>query len=489
MIRSDPSRTNNPATEQGADPTSEVKRQPRPPLAAGVKRHSRRASSLFRSFSQRWSVSSISALTGGNKATKPSSQPTTSSSTPGSSPRQLPLEEEDDDDAESDSTSAQGSHAPQPERTQGTGRQRKFSKKQQPYPATTPEPPIEPPQPYFVVRPRSPRGSNSIHPNGKSPALPSPGSEYGGSGSSGIAATPPDHPDVSSAGWFSPGGTPSISTRELAASKGRLSIPSIQTHNLADLMGAGSSSSGSLRPSTPSAVTGATAHRASAWSAPPSIFGSNGTNRPTSFLSASASSAAGFDNTHLRLGDHLSLMSHGQTLQLYRANARKATDPQTVYELAVFMVEAAQVRDDVTLNDPKQRSSLFRESFGLLRKIADRGHVGAQYYLAECMAAGVGSEQSKKPSMTQAHAQYILAAKHGHSDAAYKAGRCYEKGWGCLKDNAKAVQWLRKAGAQGHAGALYRLGTAELNGELGRKKNAKEGIKYLKLSAQVATRE
>lgn len=335
-----------------------------------------------------------------------------------------------------------------------------------------------------MVRPRSLRGG-SIH-QGNSPASPSPGSEYDGSGSGGVPATPPDSELPPSSGWFSPGGTASISTRELAAAaKGRISVPPIQTNNLGQLLGAGSSS-GSLRPSTP---TPPGAHRASAWSAPPSIFGSNGTSRPTSFLSASASSAAGFDNTHLRLGDHLSLMSHGQTLQLYRANARKATDPQTVYELAVFMVEAAQVRDDVTL-DPKERQALFRESFGMLRKIADRGHVGAQYYLAECMAAGVGSDKAnKKPSMAQAHAQYILAAKHGHSDAAYKAGRCYEKGWGCIKDNSKAVQWLRKAGAQGHAGALYRLGTAELNGELGRKKNAKEGIKYLKLSAQVATRE
>lgn len=76
----------------------------RPPLA-GVKRHSRRASTLLHSFTQRLSVSSISALTGGTKANKASSQPT--SSTPGGSMRQLPEEESGSASA---SASAQGSH-------------------------------------------------------------------------------------------------------------------------------------------------------------------------------------------------------------------------------------------------------------------------------------------------------------------------------------------------------------------------------------------
>lgn len=48
---------------------------------------------------------------------------------------------------------------------------------------------------------------------------------------------------------------------------------------------------------------------------------------------------------------------------------------------------------------------------------------------------------------------------------------------------------LRKAAVGLHPGAMYRLGTAELNGSLGLSKRPKEGVKWLKRSAEHATEE
>ena len=47
----------------------------------------------------------------------------------------------------------------------------------------------------------------------------------------------------------------------------------------------------------------------------------------------------------------------------------------------------------------------------------------------------------------------------------------------------------RKAAASLHPGAMYRLGTAELNGNLGLNRRPKEGVKWLKRSAEHATEE
>lgn len=48
---------------------------------------------------------------------------------------------------------------------------------------------------------------------------------------------------------------------------------------------------------------------------------------------------------------------------------------------------------------------------------------------------------------------------------------------------------LRKAAVALHPGAMYRLGTAELNGSLGLPQRPKEGVKWLKRSAEHASAE
>jgi TPR repeat protein len=228
--------------------------------------------------------------------------------------------------------------------------------------------------------------------------------------------------------------------------------------------------------------------------------GSNGATRPGS-IAGTISSGPLLDHSHLKPGLQASLLSHNKTLELYRHNAKKTNDPNLIYEFAVFMVDASKnmggdgssggsgaAGTDYTGKEEHDRDEVGREATGLLKKIAERGHMDAQYFLADCYANGIGTPKGKQ-DFDKAYPLFVLAAKHGHPDAAYRAGTCYEKGWGCRKDVAKALQFYRKAASQTHPGAMYRLATAELNGELGLKKSAREGVKWLKRSAESATPE
>lgn len=203
------------------------------------------------------------------------------------------------------------------------------------------------------------------------------------------------------------------------------------------------------------------------------------------------------DHSHLRPGNQAALLSHERTLELYRANAKKTQDPDVQFEFAVFMIDASKTFPipALTLGNvmevekaTEKREDLIREATALLKRNADRGHMPSQYFLADCYANGIGTHKNRQ-DFDRAFPLFVLAAKHGHPDAAYRAGTCCENGWGCRRESAKALQFFRKAAAALHPGAMYRLGIAELNGELGLTKSPKEGVKWLKRSAEHATAE
>ncbi|KZT68649.1 HCP-like protein [Daedalea quercina L-15889] len=203
------------------------------------------------------------------------------------------------------------------------------------------------------------------------------------------------------------------------------------------------------------------------------------------------------DHSHLRPGNQAALLSHERTLELYRANAKKTQDPDLQFEFAVFMIDASKTMPmpvptpgnvmEVEKAEQK-REDLIREAMGLLKRLADRGHMPSQYFLADCYANGIGTHKNRQ-DFDRAFPLFVLAAKHGHPDAAYRAGTCCENGWGCRRESAKAIQFYKKSAAAGHPGALYRLGIAYLNGELGLSKSAREGVSLLKRSAEHATAE
>ncbi|KAG7452042.1 HCP-like protein [Guyanagaster necrorhizus] len=203
------------------------------------------------------------------------------------------------------------------------------------------------------------------------------------------------------------------------------------------------------------------------------------------------------DHSHLRPGNQAALLSHERTLELYRANAKKTQDPDLQFEFAVFMIDASKslpIPENIPGNllqvekAMEKREDLVKEATGLLKRLADRGHSPSQYFLADCFANGIGTTKGRQ-DFDRAYPLFVLAAKHGHADAAYRAGTCCENGWGCRRESAKAVTFFRKAAAALHPGAMYRLGIAELNGELGLSRSPKEGVKWLKRSAEQATAE
>lgn len=200
------------------------------------------------------------------------------------------------------------------------------------------------------------------------------------------------------------------------------------------------------------------------------------------------------DHRHLQPGEMVSLLSHKKTLDMYRENAKKTNDPQLNYELAIFMLDVSRSLEfsEQILSrgqDPAaEREHLAKEAVNLLRRLADRGHVESQYLVGDCFMNGYGLSKGR-PDLGLAYSYFTQAGKRGHPDAAYRAGTCYEKGWGCRRDQAKAVQFYKMASSRKHPGAQYRLGTAELNGELGLKRSAREGVKWLKRSAENATPE
>ncbi|KAL2269947.1 hypothetical protein VTJ83DRAFT_2131 [Remersonia thermophila] len=204
------------------------------------------------------------------------------------------------------------------------------------------------------------------------------------------------------------------------------------------------------------------------------------------------------DNSQLRsvVGTNASLLSTEKTLEMYRQNAKKTNDFSTLYSFAVFLIATAQ-EQGLDPSDTKRHKSpvksadgrpsspydLVREARAILQKLSNNGYPFAQYYLADGYASGLFSKG--KEDYNSAFPLFVLAAKHGHAESAYRTALCYEFGWGCRKDPTRAVQYLRTAASKRHPGAMTRLGKACLSGDLGEKRY-REGIKWLKLAAEAA---
>lgn len=215
-----------------------------------------------------------------------------------------------------------------------------------------------------------------------------------------------------------------------------------------------------------------------------------------------------FDNSHLKtqVGSFASLLSNKQTLEMYRRNAKKSQDPVLQYELAVFMVQLANQQLDIvssktspvrkkssssgnldspidSQNASTDRKELLREARQILEKLCNR-LPQAQYYLADAYSSGLFNKG--KEELEKAFPLFVAAAKHGHAEAGYRAGLCFEFGWGCRNDPNKSVQFYRQAASRSHPGAMTRLGMACVKSDLGLQGRYREGIKWLKRATEIA---
>ncbi|KAF2863484.1 HCP-like protein [Piedraia hortae CBS 480.64] len=183
------------------------------------------------------------------------------------------------------------------------------------------------------------------------------------------------------------------------------------------------------------------------------------------------------------VGSAASLLDTKKTLEMYRANVTKSTDPAVAYEFAVFMVRTAKKAEPDDGLDPAQ---LLNEAKSILQRLADRGYPFAQYYLGDGFYSGLFNKN--KPDRDKALTLFVAASKHGHAESGYRAGLCYEFGWVSSTSYAKAVQFYRSAASKNHPGAATRLGLACIRGTLGLNRNTstREGITWLKRATESA---
>jgi TPR repeat protein len=248
--------------------------------------------------------------------------------------------------------------------------------------------------------------------------------------------------------------------------------------------------------------------------APSANSGRSYENRPMSYIDLTNVSypqapppPISMDNSQLRsaVGSNASLLSMGKTLAMYRENVKKMNDAETQYAFAIFLIQCAQesglgTEDVATPRKPSPKigrdldspyidgpqsspQELLREAKHILQKLADRGYPFAQYYLADGYASGLFNKG--KEDYGTAFPLFVSASKHGHAESGYRAALCYEFGWGCRKDPAKAVQFYRQSASKNHPGAMTRLGRACLSGDLGMNKY-REGLKWLNRATESA---
>jgi TPR repeat protein len=215
-------------------------------------------------------------------------------------------------------------------------------------------------------------------------------------------------------------------------------------------------------------------------------------HRPTSYIDLlhipypqQVAPVPNLDNSILRgaVGSNAALLETSKTLEMYRANVKKTSDTAVQYEFAIFMVQTAM---DLPPDGkgPNSREEMLKEARQILHKLADRSYPFAQYYLADGFASGLFNKG--KEDHDRAFPLFVAASKHGHAESGYRAGLCYEFGWGCRRDYLKAVQFYRASASKNHPGAATRLGMACIEGTMGLTNHYREGIKWLKRAAESA---
>ncbi|KAJ3305372.1 hypothetical protein HDU76_005034 [Blyttiomyces sp. JEL0837] len=185
------------------------------------------------------------------------------------------------------------------------------------------------------------------------------------------------------------------------------------------------------------------------------------------------------------------MMAYGESLEMYRQNAKKSNDPAVQLEFAKHLISTADQAFDSD-PDPKKakrnQDVLYQESLKWVKKLASGGsgrgaYPEAMFFLAECYGNG---SLGLTVDHDKAFNLYVQASKQNHPAATYRSAVCYEVGAGTKRDPARAVQFYRKAAALGDTAAMYKLGMILLNGALNQPKNPREGVTWLKRAASQA---
>ena len=95
------------------------------------------------------------------------------------------------------------------------------------------------------------------------------------------------------------------------------------------------------------------------------------------------------------------------------------------------------------------------EAYKILFKLAQEGHLKAQYEVAMMLNNGIGVAKDKE----EAWNWFVRAAKEGNVDAQVELGAHYEAGADGQPNGIMAAQWWIKAARGGSGVAAFNLGT------------------------------
>ncbi|KAI8089695.1 uncharacterized protein BX664DRAFT_280833 [Halteromyces radiatus] len=180
-----------------------------------------------------------------------------------------------------------------------------------------------------------------------------------------------------------------------------------------------------------------------------------------------------------------------ENLNNFRREAQASPhNPALQLNFAKYLMEAVdQVRIDDAVRSIKAKNAMLSEAQRIVKTLAMQSKIGksgfadAQFYLANAYGAGL---MLLNVSHEKAFNLYLQGSKQSHRECTYRVGVCYELGLGTRRDNARAIQFYRKAANLGDPSAMYKLAMILLRGLLGQHKHPKEGISWLKRAAPLA---
>lgn len=163
------------------------------------------------------------------------------------------------------------------------------------------------------------------------------------------------------------------------------------------------------------------------------------------------------------------------------------------YKSANFIVQ------NVQFLDKDKQISFCQVAIKTLRRLNQLGHADSSVALGHMYVRGIpGFQNGHKADYVKAFQCYASSAKKDHVEGSFHLALCYEHGLGSQVSNSRAFQWYRKAAVgyvflsnygSNHPGAMFRMSSALLKGELGQQIDSRDGLKWLRLAAKYANEQ
>lgn len=133
--------------------------------------------------------------------------------------------------------------------------------------------------------------------------------------------------------------------------------------------------------------------------------------------------------------------------------------------------------------------SLEKNDMTILKHAADLGNVQAlntyaTIKMSEAIESAEISPAESKAAMKECFDSYVRAAKEKNANALNSLGMCYQKGYGCRKDDSRAFKCFFKAAEMRHPEAVNNLGRFYLEG-VGVEKDPARALKCFEISSSL----